>query len=50
MNMSQQELAGKLHIHVTHLSKMENGHLTPSIDIVQRMMKKTGWWIFKTMN
>jgi transcriptional regulator with XRE-family HTH domain len=39
MNMSQQELAGKLHIHVTHLSKMENGHLTPSIDIVQRMMK-----------
>ena len=37
--MSQQELAAKLHIHVTHLSKMENGHLTPSIDIVQRMMK-----------
>jgi len=39
MNMSQQGLATKLHIHVTHLSKMENGHLTPSIDIVQRMMK-----------
>lgn len=39
MNMSQQDLASKLHIHVTHLSKMENGHLTPSIDIVQRMMK-----------
>lgn len=39
MSMSQQELAAKLHIHVTHLSKMENGHLTPSIDIVQRMMK-----------
>ncbi len=37
--MSQQELADKLHIHVTHLSKMENGHLTPSIDIVQRLMK-----------
>lgn len=37
--MSQQELADKLHIHVTHLSKMENGHLTPSIDIVQRIMK-----------
>jgi transcriptional regulator with XRE-family HTH domain len=32
--MSQQELADKLHIHVTHLSKMENGHLVPSIDIV----------------
>jgi transcriptional regulator with XRE-family HTH domain len=39
MGMSQQELAAKLYIHVTHLSKMENGHLTPSIDIVQRMMK-----------
>jgi transcriptional regulator with XRE-family HTH domain len=38
-NMSQQELADKLHIHVTHLSKMENGHLVPSIDIVQRLMK-----------
>ena len=38
-NMSQQELAEKLHIHVTHLSKMENGHLSPSIDIVQRLMK-----------
>ncbi len=37
--MSQQELAEKLHIHVTHLSKMENGHLTPSVDIVQRLMK-----------
>lgn len=36
---SQQELADKLHIHVTHLSKMENGHLSPSIDIVQRLMK-----------
>lgn len=39
MGLSQQELAAKLFIHVTHLSKMENGHLTPSIDIVQRMMK-----------
>lgn len=38
-DMSQQELADKLHIHVTHLSKMENGHLVPSIDIVQRLMK-----------
>jgi transcriptional regulator with XRE-family HTH domain len=38
-NMSQQDLAEKLHIHVTHLSKMENGHLMPSIDIVQRLMK-----------
>lgn len=38
-NMSQQELSDKIHIHVTHLSKMENGHLVPSIDIVQRLMK-----------
>jgi transcriptional regulator with XRE-family HTH domain len=38
-DMSQQDLAEKLHIHVTHLSKMENGHLMPSIDIVQRLMK-----------
>jgi transcriptional regulator with XRE-family HTH domain len=38
-DMSQQELSDKLHIHVTHLSKMENGHLMPSIDIVQRLMK-----------
>jgi transcriptional regulator with XRE-family HTH domain len=37
--MNQQELADKLHIHVTHLSKIENGHLLPSIDIVQRLMK-----------
>ena len=38
-NLSQQDLASKLHIHVTHLSKIENGHLLPSIDIVQRLMK-----------
>ena len=38
-DMNQQELADRLHIHVTHLSKMENGHLLPSIDIVQRLMK-----------
>ena len=38
-NMSQQELADKINVHVTHLSKMENGHLLPSIDIVQRLMK-----------
>jgi len=38
-NRNQQELADKIHIHLTHLSKMENGHLLPSIDIVQRLMK-----------
>lgn len=35
----QRRLADKINIHVTHLSKMENGHLLPSIDIVQRLMK-----------
>jgi transcriptional regulator with XRE-family HTH domain len=38
-NMNQQELADKINVHVTHLSKIENGHLLPSIDIVQRLMK-----------
>ena len=31
-------MAAKLHILVKHLSKMENGHLMPSIDIVQRLI------------
>ena len=39
LQMNQQELAETLHIHVTHFSKMENEHLLPSIDIVQRLMK-----------
>lgn len=38
-DMNQQELADKINVHVTHLSKIENGHLIPSIDIVQRLMK-----------
>ena len=38
-DMNQQQLADQLHVHVTHLSKMENGRLMPSIDIVQRLMK-----------
>ena len=38
-DMSQQDLAEKINVHVTHLSKIENGHLIPSIDIVQRLMK-----------
>ena len=41
-DMNQQELADRINIHVTHLSKMENGHLIPSIDIVQRLMKAFG--------
>lgn len=38
-NMIQKDLAEKIDVHVTHLSKMENGYLLPSIDIVQRLMK-----------
>ncbi len=41
-DMSQQQLADKLNVHVTHLSKMENDRLTPSIDIVKRLMKVFG--------
>lgn len=37
--LSQQELANQLSIHVTHVSKIENGHLLPSIDIVRRLTK-----------
>ena len=42
LKLSQNELADKIHVHPTHLSKMENGHLSPSIDIVQRLMKVFG--------
>lgn len=42
LKLSQNELAEKIHVHPTHLSKMENGHLSPSIDIVQRLMKVFG--------
>ena len=35
--LTQQELAEQLHIHVTHLSKIENGHVVPSIDIVKKL-------------
>ena len=28
-----------MNIHVTHVSKIENGHLLPSIDIVRRVTK-----------
>jgi transcriptional regulator with XRE-family HTH domain len=37
--LSQQELANQLNIHVTRVSKIENGHLLPSIDIVRRLTK-----------
>ncbi len=42
LKLSQNDLAEKIHVHPTHLSKMENGHLSPSIDIVQRLMKVFG--------
>jgi hypothetical protein len=36
MNLSQQDLALDIHVLVTQLSKMEDGYLMLSIDIVQR--------------
>lgn len=33
--MSQQQLADQLNIHVTHLSKIENAHLLPSLDTLR---------------
>lgn len=48
--MNQQDLSDKLHIHVTHLSKMENGHLLPSIDIVQRLVKVFAVSVYNHLN
>ena len=35
--MSQKELTDRLNFHVTHLSKIENGHLLPSIDVIRKL-------------
>jgi transcriptional regulator with XRE-family HTH domain len=36
--LSQQQLADKLDMHITHLSRIENGHLQPSLDVVKRLI------------
>lgn len=37
-DMSQQQLAEKLGIHTTHLSRIENGHLSPSFDMFKKLI------------
>ncbi len=32
--LSQKELADKVGIHITHLSRLENKHLQPSLDVL----------------
>ena len=38
VGLSQQDLADKVGIHITHLSRLENGHLQPSLDAVRKLM------------
>jgi len=35
---SQQNLAEKLGIHITHISRIENGHYQPSLDVLKKVM------------
>lgn len=35
---SQQKLADMLDMHLTHLSRIENGHLQPSLDIIKKLI------------
>lgn len=36
--LSQQELSDKIGIHLTHLSRLENDHLQPSLDVIRKLM------------
>jgi len=36
--ISQQGLADKIGIHITHVSRLENGHYQPSLDVVRKMI------------
>jgi len=38
MGISQHQLADKVGIHITHLSRLENEHLQPSLDVVRKLM------------
>jgi transcriptional regulator with XRE-family HTH domain len=35
--LTQQELADEIGLHITHLSRIENGHLTPSLDVFKKL-------------
>ena len=37
-----QELADQLGIHLTHVSRLENGHYQPSLDVLKKMMEIFG--------
>lgn len=36
---SQDELAQKVGIHITHVSRLENGHYQPSLDVVKKFIE-----------
>lgn len=35
---SQQKLADKVGIHITHISRLENAHYQPSLDVIKKLM------------
>lgn len=37
--ISQQELADLIGIHITHVSRLENGHFQPSLDVLKKLLK-----------
>lgn len=37
-SLSQQGLADKLGVHLTHLSRLENNHLQPSLEVIRKLM------------
>lgn len=37
--ISQQELAELIGIHITHVSRLENGHFQPSLDVLRKILK-----------
>jgi transcriptional regulator with XRE-family HTH domain len=37
--ISQQEFANQLGIHLTHVSRLENGHYQPSLEVLKKMME-----------
>lgn len=37
-NLSQQELADIVGLHLTHMSRIENGHNEPSLEVLRKLM------------
>ena len=37
--MSQEELAEKVGIQITHVSRLENGHYQPSLDVLRKLVE-----------